>query len=665
MKKYIKKALLVFLFLATFLCKTAIQVFAEDTVEPGSWGDSHYYTWRGLAGGSVVDGDSTMTYFSLDINYRTAISPISCHKEEYTPVAGGPPSSWYWHSRACITAPGIVIIGGNPYHLFEDGIRISQDRSFYHGYENLMGTPANYTADYVLRQGVGTGRYLAKYRVLWRPDSGINQLIASEDLQSYDYRRQTSSDSTVHYSPKVNDKIPYPAFNVNANNTGTISGYAGTEYYNLGTVVNTTVPYEVRGGYSNSVLSFVTGSSTTTALRYTATRNASGASNIISGSTYSGIGMGTVAWSVTDWQQDTTNFTQQIIVTTTGAPDIMIYLAGTNTIYNNQWMSQHTSADAERQAGLDVQASSSINGNYDLISYIDGTERQSNAVTKTGSTAVTNTRVNWQNANTTATGIPVTSRAFLVGNRATALSNMSGAKYMRWDNDQPTISSITPTADWTAITGHDATDAISGLEDGSGGVFYKIVNKDETIGTSIPTDSSDEWDNLADYIKPSTSGEYDIWVYAKDNATNRSTAVKVGTFTVGGGSQEPEVANVAIKKTVKDNEGNTNDIFLISMHEGTTKLSTVALKQGNESGAFELDMEGVTSRNIDISEIIPMDYATGFTLSVINNKDDSVTPVSGSTFTIQSGDDITIEVENTFAPTGYFKGKDFVKNLFK
>ena len=471
----LKKSFVIF-FITIIISRSAcIPIYAEDQLLPGGPMLIDYPFFESLTGGQV-DGDRTDTYLTVLFPESGVIT--GCCWEHYP----GPPvpSTWYWTNMYCFTLP---LSPGDGWALYQNDNELIAEPRFYHGYENMRsngdGTYRGYFC--VTTSRAGSGPYLLRVVVVWSPEGGIQQIGEITSNTTFTYRKKTAPDVTHHYSPLVQSTSPVPAFAIDQDNTGYISGYSGTTYVTLNGQVNTDVPYEIRAGYSGKVLTFTPGTSTTVTNRYTATRNTSGASNIISGSTYSGIGMGTVAWSVTDWQQDTTNFTQQIIVTTTGAPDIMIYLAGTNTIYNNQWMSQHTSADAERQAGLDVQASSSINGNYDLVSYINGTERQSNAVTKTGSTAVTNTRVNWQNANTSAAGIPVTSRAFLVGNRATALSNMSGAKYMRWDNDQPTISSITPNADWTAITGHNAVDALSGLETTSGGVFYKIVKKTDPV----------------------------------------------------------------------------------------------------------------------------------------------------------------------------------------
>ena len=467
----------------------------------------------------------------------------------------------------------------------------------------------------------------------------------------------------ISFSPYVDTKIPDPASTpvtvATPNNTGEIAGITKTTTKQIGNSVdNTPTGYNIKGARTGQTLVYASGAATNIPYRYTALRDITNLSSVITGNTYDKLGTGSIKWSVTDYEADTTIFTERIIVTTSGSPDIFIYFPGTNNIYDNRWMSSTTSADANRRMGLDIQASSTFNGKYDLASFIGGSKERFDTVTKTGGTAVTNSRItNWQNANTDSTGVPVTSQAFAEGDHATVLTGIGGPKYMRYDNDQPTITTITPNDDWTDITGHDATDALSGLETTSGGVFYKLVDKDATVGTTTPVDGSD-WTNLNAYTKPLEPGDYDIWVYAKDNATNRSPAKKLGTFAA-------KDTFIRLEKRVASDKGDADDVFLISLSESSNLLTSVALKKGETSGELTLDMKGVTSRDIKISEITPMDYAAGFTLSVIDNADNSVTPVSGSTVTINLGDDVTIVVENTFEPTGYFKAKDFVKNIFK
>ena len=129
----------------------------------------------------------------------------------------------------------------------------------------------------------------------------------------------------------------------------------------------------------------------------------------------------------------------------------------------------------------------------------------------------------------------------------------------------------------------------------------------------------------------------------------------------------PIVTSITIKKEVVGTKGDANDVFNISLSESNTLLTSVVLKEGESSSALSLGMGGASSKTINVSELIPMDYDDDFTLSVIDNKDSSETetPITGKAVTVNLGDDITIVVKNTFTPTGFFKAKDFVKNIFK
>ena len=481
-----------------------------------------------------------------------------------------------------------------------------------------------------------------------------------------------------HYSPLVNGEQPNPHMDNAQNNIGYILQDI-SDRINIGDSVSGWVSdQEITGSYTGEVL-VKNEQSILKQYEYKATCDFSGAQSIVdSNGEVIGIGSGTIKYTITDYEDDVTIYTRPIITKSTGATDVSIWLNYDNSPYTGQWMSNDDSADIARKSGLDIQANSDINGNYDLATLIDFDEsgnkviKSSTAVDRasTATGDVTNDMIiAWKNKdslnnnqNTSINGAPVTSIANKKDDPTTPLSAESTPQYIYYDSTKPTLTVVDTDDDWATIT-TNAADSLSGLYENKG-VYFKFVPKDTTTGIATPMDGSD-WIPLSDYTTTFAdlgSGEYDLYVYAKDNATNRSDAVKV-TLTVEGGAT-PKTALVCLKKEVTGTVG-ANDIFLISMKEGSVLLTSVALKSGDESGAIELDMEGITSKDIDINEIIPMDYDSGFTVSIINNKDKSETPVGGNTVNIQPGDDITIVVENTFAPTGFFKGKDFVRNLFK
>ena len=473
----------------------------------------------------------------------------------------------------------------------------------------------------------------------------------------------------AYHSPLVDATIPQPAMDSSTNNTGFITNLTD-EPFNMGDNINTWFESKtITGAVSGETLER-NESSTLSAYEYKATCDMSGASGLVNDQgDIIGFGSGTLVWTITDWEGDITIFTQPIKVA--GVPDIHIYFPGTSFPYDNRWMSIDPSADINRQGGLDVQASSTIDGNYDLSTFINGSKLQTDEVTRanTDTDPVTNNAIpGWEIADSTITGIPATSQAFLL-NDATSISGMSAEKRMYFDSTKPTITEVETTDNWATIT-TDATDEASGIggsgDYDTGDVFFKFVAKGAPAPTT-PVGNDTGWTSIDDYATTfatlTAGGEYDLYVYAKDNATNRSEAIKAnkdGPIIIAGGA-----ATITIEKTVVGTKGDANDIFLIRLSENSNLLTSVALKEGDTSSELILDMGSATSKDIKVSEIIPMDYDDALVTVKVTNQSGSSATVSGDTVTIHPGDNVTIVVENTFAPTGYFKGKDFVKNLFK
>ena len=665
-KIFISCVLSLILIISSFTCVKAelVQTPYLSASELPVWARWSSSTIKWHVPSATIDGE-------IDLGYGTT-TLRTCGNYNYD-TGGG---TWTYNST-CWNLPGQVWVD-NRLHTLYHWSTVSPSVSLQHGFVNLYperaGSAVAAIAVYSNATSLSTSLYVAtlpfNHAAATAESMGWRMIpqtkAGSVAYYGWEYRAPAVAGTTTHWAPVVAGRRPAPSSTSPGNCNSSITGILNSKSVSLGSAVDVVPQYTITGGDTGNPLTYVAGSSTTTANRYTASRNVSGASSITNGSSYTGIGSGNIVWSVRDYHADITNFTESIIVTTTGAPDVNIYFPNTDEPYDNRWMSNDTSADIDRQGGLDIQASSSINGNYDLSTFISGTKTQTNGVNKTTSNSVTNNRIeDWSIDNTTTDGIPATSRAFLLNDPNTSLSAESVPKKMYFDSTKPTIDSVTTDDDWATITA-EATDDVSGLYDNKG-VYFKFTPKGEFSDITTPNDGSD-WTPIADYeatFVALADGEYDLYVYAKDNATNRSDAILVNNDAPIIVGDESEIATITIKKTVKDDEGNASDIFLISMYEGTTKLSTVALKQGDVSTAIKLDMEGIESKDIDISEIIPMDYSSDFKVSVINNKDKSETPVGGSTVTIYPKNNITIVVQNTFAPTGYFKGKDFVKNLFK
>ena len=485
--------------------------------------------------------------------------------------------------------------------------------------------------------------------------------------KTYGYWRWSSLETVyteIYYYPLVDGMVPSPAHSSDPDVVGTITQVVPI-IKPLGTSIWDYIDErDIYGGYLDGELTRKTDETPMVKGDYVAKVNTSGASHLFTGDTLTGIGEGTLVWTITDYDGDITIYTQSIRSTSTGRPDVFIYLSSSGDEYDGRWLSTDSSADASRQDVLDIQGSSTIGGNYYLSTFINTTKTQTDEVNKTNSTPVLNGMIeDWSMPNTPLAGIPATSQAFALSNQNISLSEMSAAKRMYFDSTKPTITTVNTTNNWATIT-TDAQDTLSGIGGSQphhvGDVFYKWVKSTDPIPTT-PTDGSD-WTSISSYSLPTELGEYNLYVYAKDNATNRSDAIhanKDKPITVAA-----DIASITIRKEV-NGAGNANDIFLITLKEGGTELITVALKDDGECQALELGMDNVTSKIIDVSEIIPMDYATNFTVRVENQPGSSATLKDGTKVEVHPGDNVMIVVENTFAPTGYFKGKDFVMNLFQ
>ena len=497
-----------------------------------------------------------------------------------------------------------------------------------------------------------------------RENWGNNKTVYHKDI----YWKLIAPQGVYNVSPKINGVTPIPDKDINIDNTGIIEDTHIYRTAQLGNVYDFLSGIEVIGAVTNRVLN-VSSASPIPNRHFRIEHDLSAINHLITDDKYTAIGSGDVISKVTDYEGDATIFTQNVIVSTNGRPDVNIYRAQTDILYKMEWMSNDQSADEWRRKGLDIQAYSTINGSYDLLTKIDGAERQSTYVTKTNQQeSVTNERIEgYTHQDTSAVGIGTTSIAYAATKRSedAVLSAESEAKYMRFDSTLPTISAIYfVDNEWESVLGHDAADELSGLDVIDGGVHYLFVKRGETTELAeikIPSDGSD-WMSLEDYQLPSAPGEYDLYVYAKDNATNRSAPRLL--------NEEPIVihkdlpAKVRIEKKVANNKGNDTDIFLINIEEKAL-IGSVALKRNEVSEWMTFEMAKEESITIKVSEVVPMDYTKEYHIYVSDSEGNSSLLTKGeSEVTIKQGDEITITIENEFSHAGYFRGKDAVKNNF-
>ena len=557
-----------------------------------------------------------------------------------------------------------------PGYVLHVGDAIGQpDRARWMIRKTGKGAYEEYPVEHVLEYRNTKGNWVRAFtrRMNWAEPAGGVQTWGYAETKDQDnvYWELIQNPDVENISPAINGVLPEKPMRMNENNTGTIAGTHIFREGKLGSQPDLLSGVEVVGAVTGATLS-LTDMSPIPDRHFRIAHNMAGISHLLTGDTYTAVGRGNVVSVVTDYENDKTIFTQEIIVSTTGKPGINIYLAGTEIEYQMQWMSNNPSADEERRRGLDLQADSTINGTYDLATVVEGTEQSYSNVTKDDSEElVKNAKIlGWKNIDTTEKGISVTSIAYLTGSRSTTMSAESDAKYMRFDSTVPTITKVQFEDDnWEQVIGTDAYDGLSELETKSGGVFYKFVARDATTGMEIPTDSSAEWASLRSYELPKEVGEYDLYVYAKDNATNRSKVLLVNGEPIV--VSENLSAKVRLEKKVTDDKGNNKDTFLLHIKEDDTILGSAILKCNEASDWMSLVVEEGKTRTIEVFEVVPMDYKKDYRISITDaDKNTTVLDKGETKIKLKQGDEITITIENTFSHAGYFRAKDNVKNIF-
>ena len=525
-----------------------------------------------------------------------------------------------------------------------------------------------HVVDYLNTKGNWVRVYTRSMR--WSPvSSGREYWWTNNTTEYYNdiYWQEIQNPRIDHVSPLINGVAPDPAENDEENNVGTIEGVHVKRVGQVGSAPDLLTGIEVRGAVKNEVLQ-VSDEEVIPDKHFKIEHDMIGIEHLLTGDTYTAIGRGEVTSIVTDYEEDATIFTQEVIVSTTDKTGINVYLAGTDTVYDGEWMSNDLSADEWRQKGLDLQADSWIYGNYDLLTKVKGDEEGFTNVTRayTDEEVTTADKIlGWKNRNEDSdkTGDSVTSIAYLSGKRDTLLSTESNAIKIFYDSTLPTINNVWfKDEEWENVDRHDAEDLLSGLEDESGGVYYRFVSVKETGEVKAPTNS--DWTSLKEYQLIQEPGEYNLYVYAKDNATNRSGVLKVNEEPIIIPEELP--AKVRLEKKVVGAPENNQDIFILRMKEGNNLLGSAALRAGEQSAWMTLAMDGEEYRTVEVWEVVPMDYSKRYRIYVSDGEGNNILLDEGENkITVKTGDEITVTIENKFYHAGYFRGKDAVKNIFR
>ena len=447
----------------------------------------------------------------------------------------------------------------------------------------------------------------AKYEITFEQDGSVylesRKYLGPARKQELRWSRPGGDPTYEAWSPVVGTTSPEPAFAQEGHNTGYITSSVAAMLGYGSKIDDWLEAQKITGAVTGEKLER-NESGTLSAYEYKATCDISGASGLVNAQgDIIGYGSGTLVWTITDYEGDITIFTQPIVVV--------------NNNYNykvtaDEGGSATPTAEGSVTSGTEIAIKATPNEGYEFDKWVvvDNKEPAS-----------------FESADTVA------------DNKFTMPASEVHIK--------ATFKKI------------DYTVKASGEEGkGSGTANKAKANMDEVVTLTATPEPGFMFVGWVVKNGTITDAEFD------PTDPDASFKMPAGNVEVQA-TFAPIVTSITIKKEVVGTKGDATDVFNISLSESNTLLTSVVLKEGESSSALRLGMGGASSKTIDVSELIPMDYDSDFTLSVIDNKDSSETPITGKAITVSLGDDITIVVKNTFAPTGFFKAKDFVRNLFK
>ena len=332
------------------------------------------------------------------------------------------------------------------------------------------------------------------------------------------------------YAPIVNGKTPSPKskatqYNYNANYLASADVIS-----KVGQPYDITENLEAKLGKSETPLDLITTGpiSTNDGL----VENVSDGPSVNGGGNYDAIGVFPSTDKITDRDGDSTTFNRNFTITTDDAPVTKVFYTdgGAEEYDYDTWLSQGLTADAARKRPIKIVGESDILGNYDLLTKaVDGVPTTDITARVLSDVGTTETEIlAYTEDSADDNGTEVYSVATDYGTEAVELSARSTSQRIFMDSVVPTVTSIDPIAadDWSNVT-VVAGDGISGLEDGTGGIYYQFTSSSVNIA---PAYNAGGWyTDYATAFGTLLPGSYNLWAYAKDNATNKSSVDKVNT----------------------------------------------------------------------------------------------------------------------------------------
>ena len=243
-------------------------------------------------------------------------------------------------------------------------------------------------------------------------------------------------------------------------------------------------------------------------------------------------GIGYYQWNerARDYQNSQTTVEHRAIVKTQGNADL--YKKLPSNIFapydlGATWYSNHPSADIERNLPTEFAVGSEYRGDYSLSLIVD--DSNVNVVTF-DQIDRTDTTLNWigfiDNGFQDSPSILGTKITFSLKSLSGVyeLSERSEEHYLKVDNTPPVVNVDNDYISWDVGASTSANDLLSGLAS----IYYKFVPVD---APEPVRDGSWETDYLTAY-ESLGNGIWDLYVYAEDNATNRSNITKANPQAV-------------------------------------------------------------------------------------------------------------------------------------
>lgn len=179
----------------------------------------------------------------------------------------------------------------------------------------------------------------------------------------------------------------------------------------------------------------------------------------------------------------------------------------------------------------------------------------------------------------------------------------------------------------------------------------QIHRSDEFISTPPPAGS------VIELLPPNTPGETAVWQVPSENTSYSSDITaqfeeKQATLRL-----VQKISNFdTFQEYLQDRKFNIN-------LTGAVNASITLGHDETSPNLYFMPGEG-DAANIHISEIVPMEFDRNYSVIVEIKRNDTVLTLNSPDITILPNDEVTITIMNTYEPKGYFKGSDYLNNIF-